>query len=106
MAGLSRDRETEVRLATTLFIGTSRLAGVPCGRALAVVLLDRARMARSDRPSTRYEIFIGRSLAICAHPVAAWRTTVRSIRLMLVASYFAAAFVTIFGLMALLGSGG
>ena len=56
-----------------------------------------------DRPSTRSEVFIGRSLAICAHPVAAWRTTIRSIRLVLLAGYFAAAYVAVFALMALLG---
>jgi len=58
---------------------------------------------RLDRPSTRSEVFIGRSLAICAHPVAAWRTTVRSIRLVLLAGYFAAAYVAAFALMALIG---
>jgi len=58
---------------------------------------------RPDRPSTRSEVFIGRSLAICAHPVAAWRTTIRSIRLVLLASYFAAAYVAVFALMALIG---
>lgn len=65
-------------------------------------MLDLARMAsRRDRPSTRSEIFIGRSLAICAHPVAAWRTTIRSIRLVLFAGYFAAAYLTVFALMTL-----
>ena len=58
---------------------------------------------RPDRPSTRSEIFIGRSLAICAHPVAAWRTTVRSIRLVLLAGYFAGAYVAAFALMTLIG---
>ena len=66
-------------------------------------MLDVPRMAaRLNRPSTRSEIFIGRSLAICAHPVAAWRTTVRSIRVVLLAGYFTAAYLTVFALMALL----
>lgn len=26
-----------------------------------------------DRPSNRFEILIGRSAALCAHPYAAWR---------------------------------
>ena len=67
-------------------------------------MLVVARMAarRHDRPSNRSEVFIGRSLAICAHPVAAWRTTVRSIRVVLLAGYFAAAYLTVFALMALL----
>jgi hypothetical protein len=74
------------------------------GRALAVVLLKPARMSRRrrpDRPSTRYEIVLGRSLAICAHPVAAWRTTVKK-RIVLFAGYFTAAYLTVFALMALL----
>ena len=57
---------------------------------------------RPDRPSTRSEVFIGRSLAICAHPVIAWRTAVRSFRVVLIAGYFAAAYVTVFALLALL----
>jgi hypothetical protein len=66
-------------------------------------LLNVARMAaRHNRPSTRSEVFIGRSLAICAHPVAAWRTTARSIRLVLFAGYFTAAYLTAFALLALL----
>jgi hypothetical protein len=71
---------------------------------LAILLLVVARMAarRHDRPSTRSEVFIGRSLAICAHPVAAWRTTVRSIRVVLLAGYFTAAYLTVFALMAFL----
>jgi hypothetical protein len=61
-------------------------------------------MAQSDdRPSTRTEIFIGRSLAICAHPIAAWRTTARSVRFRLVAGYFTAAYLTAFVLMSMLG---
>jgi hypothetical protein len=61
-------------------------------------------MAQSyDRPSTRTEIFIGRSLAICAHPIAAWRTTARSVRFRLVAGYFSAAYLTAFVLMSMLG---
>lgn len=71
---------------------------------MAILLLVVARMAarRHDRPSTRSEVFIGRSLAICTHPVAAWRTTVRSIRVVLLAGYFTAAYLTVFALMALL----
>ena len=69
---------------------------------MADLLLDLARMAsRPDRPSTRSEVFIGRSLAICAHPVAAWRTTIRPIRLVLFAGSFAAAYLTVFALMTL-----
>ena len=57
---------------------------------------------RHDRPSTRSEIFIGRSLAICAHPIAAWRTAARSMRVILLAGYFTAGYVAVLGLLALL----
>jgi len=61
-------------------------------------------MAQSyDRPSTHTEIFIGRSLAICAHPIAAWRTAARSVRFRLVAGYFTAAYLAAFALMSVLG---
>lgn len=70
---------------------------------LAVLLLLRRNMsARHHRPSTRSEIFIGRSLAICAHPVAAWRTTAKSMRVILFAGYFAAGYVTVLALITLL----
>jgi hypothetical protein len=74
---------------------------------LAIVLLASPRMAkrlvRRDRPSTRSEIIIGRSLAICAHPYAAWRTTLRSVRLILFAGYFAIGYLAVFALMSALG---
>jgi hypothetical protein len=55
-------------------------------------------MTRRDRPSTRYEIVVGRSLAICAHPIAAWRTTSKK-RMVLCAGYFAAGYLMVFTLM-------
>ena len=74
---------------------------------MAIVLLDSPRMAkrlvRRDRPSTRSEVFIGRSLAICTHPYAAWRTTLRSVRLVLCAGYFTAGYLAVIALMTLLG---
>jgi hypothetical protein len=78
------------------------LAWVHGTSLLAAVLLTPAHMPRRlDRPSTRSEVFIGRSLAICAHPVAAWRTTVRSFRVVLVAGYFAVAYVAVFAALLL-----
>jgi hypothetical protein len=75
--------------------------------SLAVLLLASPRMAtrlvRRDRPSTRSEIIIGRSLAICAHPYAAWRTTLRSVRLVLCAGYFTAGYLAVIALMTLFG---
>jgi hypothetical protein len=42
---------------------------------------------RPDRPSNRLEIAMGRSLAICVHPMAAWRSSSYRERLVLVGGY-------------------
>ena len=47
-----------------------------------------------------FEIVLGRWLAVCAHPICAWRRPGTAARLLVVTSYFAAAYVTV--LMALL----
>jgi hypothetical protein len=49
-----------------------------------------------DRPSTRLEILIGRSMAACVHPVAAWRSGSKAARLQFLAGYFVAGYVVVF----------
>jgi len=49
-----------------------------------------------DRPSTRLEVLIGRSVAACVHPVAAWRAGSKSARLQFLAGYFVASYVLVF----------
>ena len=49
--------------------------------------------------SNRIEIFLGRSVALCVHPFAAWRSPSRIDRALLLISYFAFSYVTIFGLL-------
>jgi len=49
-----------------------------------------------DRPSTRLEILVGRSMAACVHPVAAWRSGSKSVRLQFLAGYFVAGYVLVF----------
>jgi hypothetical protein len=44
-------------------------------------------------PSTRLEIFIGRSLAATVHPVAAWRSRSKALRLQSFAGYFVAGYL-------------
>jgi hypothetical protein len=57
----------------------------------------------SPNSSTRWhEILIGRSLAACVHPMAAWQSRARSFRVMLVAGYFAMGYVTVLAAIALL----
>ena len=48
-------------------------------------------MLRSDRVTT--EVLIGRGLAFCAHPFAAWRRLPPAGRALIVAAYFGAGYV-------------
>jgi hypothetical protein len=51
--------------------------------------------AVAERASTRTEALIGRWLAVCVHPVAAWRTNSRSLRLLCVSGYFAGGYILV-----------
>jgi hypothetical protein len=51
--------------------------------------------ARSARSSSRWhEVLIGRSMAACVHPMAAWQSKARSYRVLLVAGYFVAGYLS------------
>ena len=55
-------------------------------------------MSRNDA-SNRYEILVGRTIAACVHPQAAWQSTVRSFRFLMFAGYFTAGYIA--GLVAI-----
>jgi len=55
--------------------------------------------AAHHRHSNRIEVLIGRSAAICVHPLAAWRSRSTSDRALLLISYFAITYVLVFGLL-------
>jgi hypothetical protein len=55
-----------------------------------------------QRPSTRFETFVGRALAVSIHPVAAWRTRSRRDVAVLVGAYFAAGYLAILATLFLL----
>jgi hypothetical protein len=42
-----------------------------------------------------YEIVFGRWLAVCCHPICAWRVRSRLVRTVVVASYFSAGYLTV-----------
>jgi hypothetical protein len=48
----------------------------------------------SKRSGVDIAVVIGRTLAVCAHPWAAWRVSAGSGRALVVAAYFVAAFLT------------
>jgi hypothetical protein len=52
--------------------------------------------AASDRPATRVEVAIGRTLAVCVHPIAAWRTRPDYRRLLLFSGCFTASYILVF----------
>jgi hypothetical protein len=56
------------------------------------------------RSANRCEILIGRSLALCAHPIAAWRVGSIRARSIVVGSYFVASYALVFGALSLLAA--
>jgi hypothetical protein len=65
------------------------------GRRFACDLPAMPSPQRQDRPSNRLEIMIGKSLAICLHPMAAWLTRSQRKRLVLVGGYVGAGYVVV-----------
>ena len=57
---------------------------------------------RAPTAST-FEIVIGRSLAACVHPIAAWRHRSKSVRYQVVAGYVLASYVLGLLILLLLG---
>ncbi len=58
--------------------------------------------SHSTHSSTHWhEVLLGRSLAACVHPMAAWQSKARSFRVLLVAGYFAVGYVTVLAAIAL-----
>ena len=56
----------------------------------------------ASSPSQWHEVLIGRSLAACAHPMAAWQAKARSFRVLLVGGYFIVGYFTVLAVMALI----
>ena len=73
---------------------SARIEGSAIGPILAAA---EGVSSRLDRPSTRTEILVGRSLAMCVHPYAAWRSHSARGRLLVFAAYLGASYVLILG---------
>jgi hypothetical protein len=57
-------------------------------------------MAPATRcPSHRLEVLIGRSAALCIHPLAAWRSRSRIDRALLVIAYVGISYAIVLGLL-------
>ena len=54
-----------------------------------------------QRPSNRFEIAVGRALAVCVHPYAAWRIASIPGRVRIVIGYAVAAYLTVLGALLL-----
>jgi hypothetical protein len=54
-------------------------------------------LPHADRASTRAEILIGRTLATCVHPYAAWRTRSIKNRVLLIAGFAAVSYIVSLG---------
>ena len=51
------------------------------------------------RPSNRIEVVLGRSAALCVHPLAAWRSRSRLDRALLLISYVGISYAIVLGLL-------
>jgi hypothetical protein len=49
----------------------------------------------ADRSIRRADVLLGRTLAVCVHPIAAWQYGVRSFRVLLLAGYFTAGYIAV-----------
>ncbi len=58
--------------------------------------------AHANSSNHWHEVLIGRSLAACVHPIAAWQSKARSFRVLLVAGYFALGYVAVLTAIALI----
>jgi hypothetical protein len=58
-------------------------------------MASRIRPIPRERPSSRVEILIGRSLAMSVHPTAAWRVLPPSRRALMILGYFAVSYLTV-----------
>jgi hypothetical protein len=56
-------------------------------------------ISSTTHPNNRGEVLVGRTMAACVHPLAAWHSRVRSFRVLLLAGYFAAGYLA--GLVAI-----
>jgi hypothetical protein len=78
----------------------SRLAASRTGKSPLFFGRSFARMsdamtAHPPRSSSYWhEVLIGRSMAACVHPIAAWQSKVLSFRVLLVASYFVVGYLS------------
>ena len=72
------------------------------GGSFAQHTVMKIRLAAPDRPSTRTEVMIGRSLALSLHPHMAWRLLSPSRRAALAFGYFAFAYATVLATLQLL----
>jgi hypothetical protein len=61
-------------------------------------------MAPARKGPHPLEVLIGRSAALCVHPLAAWRSPLRSDRALLLISYSAMSYAVVFGLLHLISA--
>jgi hypothetical protein len=60
--------------------------------------------AITDRPASRVEVAIGRALAACIHPVAAWRTRPDYRRMLLFSGCFTVSYILVLVALQLLSA--
>jgi hypothetical protein len=62
-------------------------------------------MAPAYKPvNRRFEVLVGRSVAVCVHPYAAWRSRSANQRALLLLAYFTVSYLLVFGLLRIASS--
>jgi hypothetical protein len=66
-----------------------------------LILAPRSVMPSRRRPLRRRqpEVLIGRSLALCVHPYAAWRSQSSTTRMFVFTAYLTASYLVVLGMM-------
>jgi hypothetical protein len=64
------------------------------------------RLPTSNRPSNRFEVLVGRGLAMSVHPALAWQLLPPKKRALLVLGYFGLSYVTVFVGLQVFGTAG
>jgi hypothetical protein len=74
-------------------------AGIDRSALGPIIAAPEDMSSKLDRPSTRLESLVGRFLAMCVHPYAAWRSHSTLGRLLVFVAYLGASYALVLGLL-------
>ncbi len=84
-------RRDKAREQTSLFRGLTHVCDEIAGTSLGTVFAQLERMSA--------DVVIGRTLACCVHPAAAWRRLSASGRALIIVAYFAVSYLGVLAVL-------